>query len=259
MFFQTLQIHLEPACLSTQILSIAEERFKNRVNLELLYCCSITQDPEKADTLTPYILKCIDENDEIGSSNYFFQIVRAFRGHTDLILHKYWNKIAQQLQACDKTTESFSNLLNRVSYQYSFFDHGHESKHFEQITSELIMKDIENGLSKFIPKKIANYSTFLLGIGYFHMNDRSRNDFIQKIIDMREQFTSYDILRISRGLQLSLRKLRYNQQIPNIRNYRNDLYKIDSLLDECIEKNLKTSSFNAKSLLIRSLWLRKGK
>lgn len=249
---------MEPAYLSSKILSIAEERLQDRVNLDLLYCCSSSEIPAKNDRVTPYILQAIESTENISTSYMFFQIIRKYSGSSNLVFHKYWEKIGQELQMFDKSTGEYSSLLNRISHRYSFFDHGNENGAFEKLLTTLIMEDFESGLGQIIPKYVASLSPFLLGIGYFHMPEEFRYKFVNKIIGMQEQYTAYDILRISRGVELCLRRSRNPEYGRNPSGLRTDLCRIDNMLDSCVESRLKQSTFNANTLLIRSLGLRKG-
>lgn len=214
---QMYQVHFEPGAVVAPIVRLAEKRILeqssatnnyNYHNVPLLYCCSMTEIPEKNNR----IINCLDAYldtmpTDIVNDSLLFQMLRRNKQSARNVYDKYWSKVATELAAMDpKRTPNFDNMLSKACYRYCYFDNSQRGQYrhlpFEEIATKLVIDEINTGISGMIPRKFVKLATFLLGFGSHQTTHRFPENFVQRVEDMVRQYTVHDILQLSRGVEL---------------------------------------------------------
>lgn len=204
--------HLEPGAIVAPIMRLAENRLQRSPadglhNIPLLYCCSMTEIPEK----NQHILNCLDAymdttTDTVNDS-LLFQMLRHNKKSVTEIYDKYWSKVATELASMDpKQTVNYDNMLSKACYRYCNFDNSQRGRYrylpFEKVAMKLVIEEIETGISGMVPRKFVKLATFLLGFGSHQITHRFPESFVQRIEDMARQYTVHDLHQLSRGVEL---------------------------------------------------------
>lgn len=76
---------------------------------------------------------------------------------------------------------------------------------FEKFITKYLLDELENGSTKWIPSKYAKLSSFVVAYGHTPKSNTILPEFIiERLQSMAHQFTIFDCLHISRGLQIAL-------------------------------------------------------
>lgn len=203
-------VHSEPGAIVAPIVRLAEKRLEQSspFNIPLLYCSSMSADPEKSER----IMKCIDTyldtpGIDVINDGLLFQTMRQCNQTTSKVFNKYWSKVTAQLVAMDpKQTPEFPDMLMKVCHRYSHFENSQRGMNrylpFEKSATKLAFDEIKTGISGMIPRDFVKFATFLLGYGSHQMTNRFPDSFIQKMEGMVRQYTVHDMIQLSHGLKL---------------------------------------------------------
>lgn len=204
------RIRLEPGKAIVPILQVAESRIEKSSathNIALLYCCSLTKIPEKNKRIIEYIDAYLDTGpSDVINDGFLFQILRQNILSSRNEYDKYWSIVATELAAMDPDRmPNFDNMLMKVCYRYSHFDGNQRGQYrhlqFEKVAVKLAIDEIETGISGMIPRNFIRLASFLLGYASRQTTHRFPKNFLQQIEEMKRQYTVYDILQLSQGVE----------------------------------------------------------
>lgn len=76
---------------------------------------------------------------------------------------------------------------------------------FEKTVVELLINDLDKGITALLPSKFTQAASFILSYGHTPNSKYAFPEFIvQKIEAMQEQFRIFDCLQLTRGIQIAL-------------------------------------------------------
>lgn len=203
-------VHCEPGAIVAPIVRLAEKRLEQSspLNVPLLYCCSLSADPEKSE----HIMKCLDTyldtpGIDVVNDGLLFQTLRQSNQAKTKVYDKYWLKVTAELVAMDpKEAPNFADMLMKSCHRYCHFENSQRGMHrylpFEKSVTKLAFDEINTGISGMIPRNFVKLATFLLGYGSHQMTNRFPESFIQRIEDMVRQYAVHDMIQLSHGLKI---------------------------------------------------------
>lgn len=75
---------------------------------------------------------------------------------------------------------------------------------FEKTLVNLLVKDLDEGITSFVPSRFSKSASFILAYGHTSDNHIFSESIVRKIEAMQEQFTVFDCLQMTRGMQVAL-------------------------------------------------------
>lgn len=209
---QHYEIHYEPGAIVPQIVQLAEKRIEQSPstdshNICLLYCCSMTEIPEKAERILNCLNEYLDSSAPIMDDSFLYKMLRKNRISAKNVYDKYWSRMTNELAAMDpKQTIDYDNMLAKACFRYANFQNTQRDEYrylpFEQIAKKLAIEEIETGMSGMVPQKFVKLAAFFLGYGGHPVTQRFPENFVKRIEDMARQYTIHDIAKLSRGVQI---------------------------------------------------------
>ncbi|XP_042241937.1 FAST kinase domain-containing protein 1, mitochondrial-like [Homarus americanus] len=175
-----------------------------------------------------------------------FKTLRYIKTSNTKLCNAFWTKSMKAVEReIDQTTNfqlGFEEILRRkVYHRYMYFNNNlggtYRNYHMEKNMSSLLLKDIRSPTG-LVPNKLASMSAFLIS---YDSREGLPEDIVEKIIQYGSQFTSFDVLNLSRGVQITLALNPKNTR----RRLMEQITAICRMLDTCAEEQLKT----AKSLI----------
>lgn len=206
-----LQLHhllKEPAAMVPKLLEAAESRPDKCVDTDLLYCRLSNGLSEFSESAWNDVASIINERTaaEILDDANLFTILKD-RRYTcrSSIFQIFWHKVAENLHAHLATETWQPETINRLCSLYCVTksptgNRNHRSIRFERILRELILLDVNQGLSRWKPSSISLYSEFMVSCADGNIATLP-NYFVERIEQMQSQFRTKDIGRISKGLR----------------------------------------------------------
>lgn len=124
------------------------------------------------------------------------------------ILNKYWDKVTVEIKADHINATGIparpKNYLDTVIANYFYFNFRCSYRHrdLENLLNQILINDLKSGMSNIIPRKFARYASFIISSSKPVYRDQQIPNFIvAKIEKMVEQFTTNDIVQLSKGVQ----------------------------------------------------------
>lgn len=209
------------------------------------------------DTLEEYLT----EKKEILSTEdvlLCFKILRQAKVSKSKLCNIYWKKVLDKIRAELAEQESdrlihhchrYQNFNNNLGGTYRYFA-------FERFALDLILIELREGISQFVPSKLARLSSFLIGYG---TTENIPQLILDKLIACRQQLSFDDCLQLSRGIQVSL-ELRFKKGLPH--EFARQIQDLENAIDETIGSKLAESqqlSIIDANIIMRGLTMRKSR
>lgn len=201
----------EPSLILSQLLATAESRPNKSVDTDLIYC-------RLGHTLSDYnemawndFAAIINERrtDILNDENLFAILKDRRNTCRSSIFQNFWHKVAENLRAQYSAGTCAPETINRLCLLYCgtkspTANRNHRCAKFERILRELILLDVSQGLSGWLPRTIAAYAQFMVGCSDGSIITLPKY-FVERIEQMTPQFRAKDIARIGHGLQIRQR------------------------------------------------------
>lgn len=261
--FKVFQSHLEPADLVHATTKQSQILLEKTPCAELLTCAVLYSLPERRRAMTEIANKIMfsTETHTMRTLPALFKVLRLLKISNLNLCDAYWSRVLEEIQSY--TDEQKSYRISRHCHRYMHFNNNLGGTYryypFEKYVTDVIMKEIEFGISNLIPIRFAKLSSFVLAYGHTSRGRIMFPDFIiSKLEAMKEQFTINDCLQISRGLQIAL-QMRFKYFIP--REMGAQLSRIENILNDCAERHLNGNSLSLVDIncIIRTFNNRKCK
>lgn len=259
--FKVIQSQLEPRSLINTIGDRAiEVRKKEQIfHPLLLQCEGLNTLPASRKDLVDMVDAYLMEKKEILTTEdvlLIFKILRKTKVSKSRLCNKYWNKVLEKIKA--ESEEQESSRLVHHCHRYMYFNNnlGGTYRHyaFERFVLELIIIELREGMSRFIPTKLSRLSSFLIAYG---TTESIPQIILDKLIACREQLTFSDCLQLSRGIQIAM-ELRFRKGIPQ--EAARQIMQLENAIDEAITMRMRETqdlSITDANVIIRGLTMRK--
>lgn len=106
-------------------------------------------------------------------------------------------------------SEQENHILAKHCHRYMHFNNNLNGTYryipFEKAVVKLIVNDLDKGITALLPSKFVKAASFILSYGHTPRDKYVFPEFIvSKLEDMQEQFTIFDCLQLTRGIQIAL-------------------------------------------------------
>ncbi|GAB0092173.1 uncharacterized protein DMENIID0001_071490 [Sergentomyia squamirostris] len=259
---QVFQSRLEPANLLPAIKVQSEKLLDSQPSAELLECFIMDAMPETRTRVAEEAEKIIQKGGITSLTNYsgLFKVLRSLKMSNARLFNAYWSHVLEKISSDELEKENYR--LARHCHRYMHFNNNiggtYRFYKFERHLVNLIMQELETGMSRYIPSKFAKIAPFVIAYGHTEKSREKLPEFIvERIEAMRDQFSAKDCLNLSRGIQIAL-EMRFKNQI--IDNLGNQLARIETVINACTEKFLAQNDISLIDLssLIRGYNARKA-
>ncbi|XP_055311762.1 uncharacterized protein LOC129574190 isoform X2 [Sitodiplosis mosellana] len=255
----------EPASIIPEIVKAAESRTDKSTDLDLIYCRLSKYLPDHLESVSRDMLTILANS---GSENtikndQLFAILKHKRYiSVKDIYKKYWEKMTEDLANISTQALDIDFTLSTLSYRYCLLQKGLASRYrcqkFESLLKELVLIEVKYGISAWLPHRIANMATFIIGYANDPIFDQITlpEYFVKKIEEMAPQFTANEIIDISIGIETF-----HRNGIPKSVNRRmaakviDRIGRLENVVDACIERMIdgrRTIQIDSICLLIRA-------
>lgn len=186
----------------------AESRPDKSIDLDLIYCRLATSRidcTEAAWKDLTTILCNQDPNDVI----FDIRLHRIFkdrrRSCKSAIFQSFWHKMAEGLRAQHSAGTCTPQLLLHLCSLYCVgksptSNRNHRCIKFEMILRELVLLDVMENVSGWLPNALATYAQFLISISDFN-NTTLPNYIVERMELMAPQFKTNQIFKIANALE----------------------------------------------------------
>lgn len=189
-----------------------------------------------------------------------FRILRSLKISNIKLCNKYWRLVLDEIQKSPHEKEF--HRLSRHSHRYMYFNNNlggtYHNREFEHAVCELMLEDIEHGLSGIVPSRFAKSASFIIAYGgNISSSEEIPAVIMDKMATMSKQFSIFDCLQLSRGLQIAF-EMRFRHSISA--EVAPKLNQISNILIECAERHLQ-EDLNLQDLnhVVRSFINSRGK
>lgn len=189
------------------------------------------------------IVEQLEEKDFHEYVMVIFKALRYFKTSNTKLCDAFWIKsmksVEEELKNIPHHFLGMKELTRRKVYQrYMYFNNnlGGTYRNFalERTMSAVLMKDLET--CGFLPNKVASMAAFIIG---YSSKEGIPDSVYEKVIRCGPQFSIYDTMSISRGMQIALALNRKNPQ----RKLMQQITTISRMLDARTEEFLKVCIF----------------
>ncbi|MPC23680.1 hypothetical protein E2C01_016737 [Portunus trituberculatus] len=190
------------------------------------------------------IVEQLDEKDFHEYIMVIFKALRYFKTSNPKLCDAFWiksmNSVEEELKNIPLHFLGMKEMTRRKVYQrYMYFNNnlGGTYRNFalERTMSTLLMEDLETCCG-LMPNKVASMAAFIIG---YSSREGIPESVYEKVISCGPQFSIYDTMSISRGIQISLALNRKNLQ----RKLMQQITTICRMLDARTEEFLKVCLF----------------
>lgn len=262
--FKITQGQLEPRPLLSSILNRSIELRKALQEtpishpLLLLQCDVVKTLPESRRNLVAKVEEYLLKKEEILSTEdvlLIFKILRKAKVSKPQLCNIYWNKVLEKIKS-DPEEQETDRLIHHC-HRYMYFNNnlGGTYRFFpiERFLMDLILTDLREGLSQFVPSKMSRLLSFLIGYG-----TSDTIPLLDKLINSHEQLGLGDCLQLSRGIQIAL-ELRFRKGMPH--EFSRQILSLETAIDHAVTKRLaitKHLSITDANIILRGLSMRKS-
>ncbi|XP_055689530.1 FAST kinase domain-containing protein 1, mitochondrial [Lutzomyia longipalpis] len=253
---------LEPAQFLPGIVAQTRRLMEKNPTVDLLECFVLDAVPETRNRVTQEAEKIIkrDENLTPNTVSGFFKVLRFLKTSNMRLFNAYWAHVLRKVSTDEAERENYR--LARHCHRYMHFNNNlggtYRYINLERYLVQLILGELETGVSRFIPSKFAKIAPFVIAYGHTEKSREKLPDFlVERIETMRDQFSATDCLNLSRGIQIAL-ELRFRNKISD--ELGSQLARIENVFHATAEKILaqKYVSLSEVNCLIRSFNARKA-
>lgn len=239
---RAFQTQLESARLVPKIVERSKNLIQNSPDVELLSLALLYSSPAQrtkiADLVRDFVHSYQISSSDGESLQNVFKVIRLLKISDINLCDSYWTKVVNEIYT---TKESdLTHRLTRHVHRYSYFNNnlGGTYRHleFEKCIIDILMKELRSGPSAILPHHFARLSCFIIGYGDGTENATIPEFIMQKIINMKSQFSVMDCLQLSRGLQI-LQEMRFKYSPP--RELKAQVETLHRVLDDCAKRHMK--------------------
>ncbi|KAG0713599.1 FAST kinase domain-containing protein 1, mitochondrial [Chionoecetes opilio] len=206
------------------------------------------------------IVEQLDQKDFYEYIMVLFKALRYFKTSNRKLCDAFWiksmNSVEEELKSSSHSFLGMKEIARRKVYQrYMYFNNnlGGTYRNFalERTMSNLLLDDLKTTVG-LLPSKVANMAAFIIS---YSSREGIPELVYEKVILCGPQFSMYDTLTISRGIQISLALNRKNPQ----RTLMQQITTICRMLDAKTEEYLKAATtLNHVTNLVRGYLNRRG-
>lgn len=119
----------------------------------------------------------------------------------------YWSKVTREIISQPSQQENY--MLAKHCHRYMHFNNNLNGTYrhipFEKAVVKLLIDDLDKGITSLLPSRFTKTASFILAYGHTPRDKYIFPEFIVgKIEAMQEQFTIFDSLQLTRGIQIAL-------------------------------------------------------
>lgn len=175
-----------------------------------------------------------------------FKTLRHIKTSNVKLCNAFWitalNAVEEEISQTSSTYLGFEDvMLRKVYHRYMYFNNNlggtYRNFHLEKNMLSMLV-EILRQQSGLLPQKIANMSAFIIS---YSTKSEIPKDIVEKLLQCGPQYSIFDTLILSRGIEINLALNRNNTK----RTLMEQITALCRMLDSCTEEHLKT----AKSLL----------
>uniref|UniRef100_A0A1B0EVM3 Uncharacterized protein n=1 Tax=Phlebotomus papatasi TaxID=29031 RepID=A0A1B0EVM3_PHLPP len=253
---------LEPAHFIPDLVAQSRKLMEKTPSADLLECFVLDSVPETRNRVTQEAEKIIEKGDFLTATSFsgLFKVLRFLKTSNVRLFNAYWSHVLRKISLDETEQENYR--LARHCHRYMHFNNNlggtYRFYNFEKYLVSLIMQELENGVSRFIPSKFSKIAPFVIAYGHTEKSREKLPEFlVERIEQMQEQFSANDCLNLSRGIQIAL-ELRYRSHISD--ELGSQLARIETVFNACAEKVLAQKNIHLSDLssLIRAYNARKA-
>lgn len=260
--FRIFQSHLEPASMIPAITEQSKKLLDSTPSAELLACAVLYSLPKNRKKMID-IAKEIVYSEQITNPTTLpalFKALRLLKISNLKLVNAYWDKVCVEIET--NLMDQKSHRIARHCHRYMHFNNnlGGTYRHmeFERIASKFVLKELETGISQFVPKRFARYSSFIIAYGISGGRLAFPDFIVTKLEEMSGQFSVLDCLMVSRGLQIAL-EMRFRQFVP--KELGAQIARLENLLNTCADRHISRENLSLSELnsIVRTFNNRKCK
>ncbi|CAG2062999.1 unnamed protein product, partial [Timema podura] len=172
---------------------------------ELLECMVTFSTPMKKKVFEQLTRRYLKEEIYPNAMSPLFNILRNLKTSDLKLCNDFWSLTLRFLRDHESEREDYKLL--RICHRYMHFNNnlGGTFRHFEfeDQMIQWLWQELDSGNCKVIPSKFSRVAAFILAYGNSRVpgDDTILTMCMTKLIEMVPQFTEFDCLNISRGLQ----------------------------------------------------------
>lgn len=122
------------------------------------------------------------------------------------VCNTYWSKVTDLIMA-NPSQQKF-HMLAKHCHRYMHFNNNlngtYKNVQFEKAIVNLLIKDLDEGISALIPYRFSKAASFIMAYGHTSDKYAFPENIVQRIEAMQEQFSVIDCLQLTRGIQVAL-------------------------------------------------------
>lgn len=138
---------------------------------------------------------------------FISQIIRLLKISDEKICNEYWSKVKREIISNPSQREHY--ILAKYCHRYMHFNNNLNGTYrhipFEKAVVKILTDDLDKGITSLLPSKFTKAASFILSYGHTARDKYIFPEFIiQRIEAMQEQFTIFDCMQLTRGIQIAL-------------------------------------------------------
>lgn len=123
------------------------------------------------------------------------------------ICNEYWSKVTRKIKS--NPAHHLTHTLAKHCHRYMHFNNNLNGTYrhipFEKTVVQLLIDDLDKGISCLLPSKFTKAASFILSYGHTPRDRFIFPEFIiQRMEAMQQQFTIFDCLQLTRGIQIAV-------------------------------------------------------
>uniref|UniRef100_A0A336KMZ3 CSON011909 protein n=1 Tax=Culicoides sonorensis TaxID=179676 RepID=A0A336KMZ3_CULSO len=241
---KNIKNRLEPWNMIPKLVKRSDELMKTSPCPELLACSLIETVPEKRRNLSKVAQDLVETLDPASETAVpsLFKALRLLKTSNMALCDKYWDKVVTDIRSESNTIFNTVRHIHRYMHFNNNLAGTYRHREFERVITEFLLRELTYGLSAFMPSAFARAVSFIVAYSNNLVRDEMMPDFIlDKIESMSGQFSIYDCLRMSKGIQIA-HELRYRYFIPA--REAPYLLKLEEILNNCAERHINQANLN---------------
>nr|CAD7455775.1 unnamed protein product [Timema tahoe] len=200
---------------------------------ELLECMVTFSTPMKKKVFEQLTRRYLKEEIYPNAMSPLFNILRNLKTSDLKLCNDFWSLTLRFLRDHESEREDYKLL--RICHRYMHFNNnlGGTFRHFEfeDQMIQWLWQELDSGNCKVIPSKFSRVAAFILAYGNSRVpgDDTILTMCMTKLIEMVPQFTEFDCLNISRGLQVAVELRRHRRKLTS--QFMSQIVSLNTALD----------------------------
>ncbi|KAJ6633535.1 FAST kinase domain-containing protein 1, mitochondrial [Pseudolycoriella hygida] len=242
--------NFEPAVVGPIIVSSANKFLESHVSVEAMSCAVLDLSPGNRLKLTKLAKELLCSENHLDGTELLrlFKVLRFLKISDVSICNEYWSRIRKEILANPSHREGL--ILARHCHQYMYFNNNLNGTYrhigFEKAVVKILIDELDNGVTSLLPSKFARTAAFILAYGH---TPRSAHIFpeylLQKIEAMKEQFTVFDCLQLTRGIGIAFH-MRFKHQTNS--ELASQIVRLENVFNYCTNRHLQKDDLTLNEL-----------